>query len=392
MFGNKQKVETNMSRQTKDLIYVKITGLPDLLTTSEHPFYCKKVIKRRHNTPVYGEPKWVEAGALKKADKVALFVPPFGSVSFDKNLAFLLGYYVAEGWKTDSKRAAHPYRYYLCSSFEKREWLSNLLSKARIGYKAYDNRTVSEFHIHVKGKKNEILTSLFEKCGRYSETKRVPAEVWTWDKESINSFLDGYFAGDGYIEKKDDYSVMRYTSVSKELILEVAELVRMCFHKNVSIVKRSPNNNTIEGREVTSKSSYEGRFYLAEEKRKYYEYDEDNHILWVNVGETKSKVPSEETVYNLTVANTHSYIVNGVLVHNCSAYNYQVFGTANKRATFICEMHKARALANAYYWNSYYRKNNLPYQFHIFVPREWAEPIIGKEEYEMLLKLAEQNG
>lgn len=35
----------------------------------------------------------------------------------------------------------------------------------------------------------------------------------------------------------------------------------------------------------------------------------------------------------------------------CSAYNYQTFGTANKRATFICPMHKARALANVYYWN-----------------------------------------
>lgn len=33
----------------------------------------------------------------------------------------------------------------------------------------------------------------------------------------------------------------------------------------------------------------------------------------------------------------------------CTAYNYEVFGTINKRATFICPMHKARALANVYY-------------------------------------------
>ena len=74
----------------------------------------------------------------------------------------------------------------------------------------------------------------------------------------------------------------------------------------------------------------------------------------------------------------------------CSAYNYQTFGTANKRATYICVMHKARALANAYYWNSYYIKNDLPYRFNVNVPREWAVPIIGEEEYDMLLKMSDQ--
>ena len=39
----------------------------------------------------------------------------------------------------------------------------------------------------------------------------------------------------------------------------------------------------------------------------------------------------------------------------CSAYNYEYFGELNKRATFICIMHKARALANVYFWNKYYR-------------------------------------
>ena len=73
----------------------------------------------------------------------------------------------------------------------------------------------------------------------------------------------------------------------------------------------------------------------------------------------------------------------------CSAYNYQTFGTVNKRATFICDMHKAEALANTYYWNKVFRKHNeddirLPLE----CPREWALPIIGKDEYDMLAELA----
>ena len=40
----------------------------------------------------------------------------------------------------------------------------------------------------------------------------------------------------------------------------------------------------------------------------------------------------------------------------CSAYNYDKFGTPNKRATAICDCHKATVCANAYYWNKLYKK------------------------------------
>ena len=38
----------------------------------------------------------------------------------------------------------------------------------------------------------------------------------------------------------------------------------------------------------------------------------------------------------------------------CSAYNYEEFGTVNKRATYICQMHQAMAAANVYHWNRLY--------------------------------------
>lgn len=43
----------------------------------------------------------------------------------------------------------------------------------------------------------------------------------------------------------------------------------------------------------------------------------------------------------------------------CSAYNYEEFGTPNKRTTYICIMHKARVLANIYYWNKLYQYLNI---------------------------------
>lgn len=62
----------------------------------------------------------------------------------------------------------------------------------------------------------------------------------------------------------------------------------------------------------------------------------------------------------------------------CSAYNYETFGTPNKRATFICCMHKARSLANVYYWKL------KGVEREMYCPKEWAVEIIGEEEYEKL--------
>lgn len=76
----------------------------------------------------------------------------------------------------------------------------------------------------------------------------------------------------------------------------------------------------------------------------------------------------------------------------CSAYNFQVYGTADKRVTKICPMHKARVLANAYHWNRYYKKYGIAEHFDLWVPRQWAEPIIGKEEYEKLVNLVKSMG
>lgn len=72
----------------------------------------------------------------------------------------------------------------------------------------------------------------------------------------------------------------------------------------------------------------------------------------------------------------------------CSAYNYQCFGTPDKRATYICIMHKARCLANAYYWNKYYRIFEPEKRFRLYIPDEWALDIIEENELKLLKLLS----
>ena len=72
----------------------------------------------------------------------------------------------------------------------------------------------------------------------------------------------------------------------------------------------------------------------------------------------------------------------------CSAENYNEFGTYNKRSTNICWMHRAESLAVTYYWNTYYRKHDLPNRLQVWLPPDPALEIVSVKEYNKLLLLS----
>lgn len=87
------------------------------------------------------------------------------------------------------------------------------------------------------------------------------------------------------------------------------------------------------------------------------------------------QLQSTEECWNCPIARGCSW---------CSAYNYEVFGTVRKRATFICPMHKATSLANAYYWNLVFIKENDTRRFKIWLSDEEALKFVSQEELNLL--------
>lgn len=71
----------------------------------------------------------------------------------------------------------------------------------------------------------------------------------------------------------------------------------------------------------------------------------------------------------------------------CSGYNYQKTGSVNKRVTYICDMHKARSLANVYYWNKIYQKENINKTFTRYLSDEESLKIIPQDEIDLLNSL-----
>lgn len=72
----------------------------------------------------------------------------------------------------------------------------------------------------------------------------------------------------------------------------------------------------------------------------------------------------------------------------CTAYNYDYTGNPNVKATFSCKMHRARVLANVYYWNKLYRVLGFKKRFPMNMPLQWALELIDEDEYQMLHELA----
>lgn len=74
----------------------------------------------------------------------------------------------------------------------------------------------------------------------------------------------------------------------------------------------------------------------------------------------------------------------------CSGYNYELYGTANKRCTNICYSHKGRVLASCYYYNRRHIELNDVNHKKINLPYNEVVDILGKEEADYLFNLEKE--
>jgi GT2 family glycosyltransferase/tetratricopeptide (TPR) repeat protein len=144
-----------------------------------------------------------------------------------------------------------------------------------------------------------------------ARSKKVPTFLYSQSKENIGSFIKGAFEGDGY----DGGNEHKISLASKEAILGI---MRLC-HK----IGLHPNH---------SRSERCGRYYyhlglsnslwdfvmngISSTKKHYHVFFEYEGNIYYKVKEIKKK-DYKGYVYNLEVEEDHSYVSNGISVHNC---------------------------------------------------------------------------
>lgn len=168
------------------------------------------------------------------------------------------------------------------------------------------------------------MARLFEAlCGRRAKRKRVPTQLMAASSQVIRGFLEGYFAGDGYVAPTHVVG----NTVSPTLALGLFELGLHLDLLPTHFVHENPSTYRIEGREVSQSTTYIVKF--ARHRYEQRERGGPQRTIWRDAGD-KFLVPVKQIeaiayegpVYNLEVDDSdHSYLAPFLAVGNCQNWD-----------------------------------------------------------------------
>ena len=246
-------------------------------------------------------------------------------VSVDENFLKLIGYYIAEG----SNHRAY-IRFSLGSGeLDFAKEIAQLIEKI-FGLQA---------SIHIRtGIKTGLevttchagLANIFENlCGKGAASKHIPFIFQELPKEKLKVLLEAIWKGDGtsFIANKSRSTHCSITSISRILIEQLTDLLlRLNFFPSIHI-----HNSKIDKNDVHHRTAYT-IFWSKEGRQRYGEvyYTREGIEYWILPIESIHKTNYQGPVYNLTVADDHSYMVSHFAVGNC--------GKGGDHFTFMMEL------------------------------------------------------
>ena len=299
---------TKLFERKADTIFIETRGgFQNLNITTNHPVLTRKIEKKRKSlgtvfVPV-GEEEWKEAGNIKPGDFIAIQNEDYSTIDtpkifgqyLDSELARFVGLYIAEGNTNRNgidislNDDEEEYKE-LCKSVCARFGLNYTESLAP-GTKSY------QIHIHSKR-----LMTYFLEFGKSAHSKRIPKNYYYMRRDLTEEMIGGIYDGDGCVGKTRE--IKELGTASKELAYQVAFLLnRLGYNPCVTKPKSS-----------CYKISYSINKKL---ERRYF----DGERKWVEVTKV-GKYKSDVTVHNFEVEDSHTYIANGIVVHNCAGHNH----------------------------------------------------------------------
>jgi len=296
--GNSYRRVRGVSKRyySGEILKIKVIGNnKPIYCTPNHPFrVCNDGVNN----------KWIPAENLSLSDRLTIprpLVDNFKVIS--ENLAFIISWYITEG-----SCGKNTVQFTINLSSEKD--ISKKLKKAikeEFGLKCkfYDNiknntRTITVCSRHLR-------EFLILNCGAGSINKKIPPIIKGYEQ----LVFDNLILGDGHIQNNSEFI---YTTISKTLAYQVQLLGNSLGYKmRIREIKNNSNGNIL-GRNVLLNTVYDIRGNKSSKSRfiNKHKYNYSTKILSIE------KEHYEGNVYNLDVAEEHSYCVNSIVVHNCS--------------------------------------------------------------------------
>ena len=290
--GRWRKVTATMHRDGARLCDVNGFGILPTRTTAEHPYYVTKP-----DQPM--EFKKVEQ--LDDSWYSTMVLPDAESDGYSKEMWWIIGRYLADGWRVERKDRPSGGRIVFAISDDKRTEFEQRLREAKLHGTYTKERTCGKYHVC-----NNQLYEYLEKFGKYAHGKRIPREALCLPREKAKYFFDGYMSGDGRSDREEA------TSTSAALILGM-RIIAQRLGKSVPAVfyTRRDEKCVIQGRKCRQRDTYTFRISSKSVKGHY-------RARYV-CRELYQPTESDDfgTVYNISVEEDNSYVANGAIVHNC---------------------------------------------------------------------------
>lgn len=234
----------------------------------------------------------------------ALHLPE--QVSLTPDLLYLFGWYLAEGCTVTGTDKG---RFVSLSGHEKER--STLEEQAAVLAKFNITSTIyaktGQRGIELRAYSAELARWFSAWFGSGAETKHLPPELLDLEAEQAAVLLKGYIDGDGYCRNKQ----VEWVTVSPVLAAQINLLAIRCgYSTTLRRVSSGKNAGQWIGGYTENGNPSRQALNMADDKYVY------QPVSWVETYYAPKR-PTLTHVYDLTVADDHSFVVGQIAVHNC---------------------------------------------------------------------------
>ena len=346
--GSYQAVTNTFNQGVHKIYNISGYGFDAIKATGNHKFFARiKTVRYTHSARLvsYSKPDWFTVDQLRQMKRNTVYfgnpintnaiMPTWKGIDVhtnatatrhlnnldlsDPTLWYIAGLYIGNGWlhKTPKRTELnHPYDgVVICGNLKKKEFYTNKIDISKYHYTLSDETTAFKMIFS-----NVELTSFLEQFGMGAKNKYIPGFMFDAPVSILKPFIDGYFDTDGH---KIDNG-LAFTTTSRELAYGIMHLVEKVYHKPCNLfIHKADGQHTIQGRVVNESDYYQVRCSLV--NKHITAFYEDGYI-WYPVKDFDDS--GEAQVYDIEVENTHSFIANHMITHNCQ--DYSVASTLNR--------------------------------------------------------------
>ena len=160
-------------------------------------------------------------------------------ILLDEEMAYLLGFFLADGWVDRDTKRGYDRLAFACSSYAIMERIQRFLCD-RFGVQSAVTQRGSLFYLRVHNSAtNRRILDAFQLNGKYAHNIRVPQPLFQARREVIYAFLSGFIDGDGSVHKSRNTFAL--ASNSEPFLRDVQVLLHsLGVHSQLNIYEAQP--------------------------------------------------------------------------------------------------------------------------------------------------------